>query len=279
VIGVLAESAAAVLSAAIAPVCATLLLAVTPHATSPTASPTISAGQPTPVLTHVSAPAPPKSDLLKVGGDLYAVHCIHCHGDKLQGTPMAPGLTSAGAADVDFQLSTGRMPLEVPATEPMRGPPSFPREQIDAIVAYVVAHGGKGPTIPAVRASDDLTRGRKVFEENCQACHGATGTGAVAGFGWLAPAVLQSTPLQTAEAVRVGPGIMPKFDEHLIPPRDLDALAAYVDSLHHPDDRGGYSLASAGPVGEGLVAWLIGIGTTVLVMVAVGETLRNRPPG
>ena len=235
---------------------------------------TTSAGQPKPPLTHVAAPA--STNLPKMGGDLYAVHCIHCHGDKLQGTVDGPPLTKAGAADVDFQLSTGRMPLEVPATEPMRGPASFPRQQIDALIAYVVSHGGNGPPIPNVHPdTQKLTRGRVVYEENCQACHGATGTGAVAGFGWLAPAVLQATPLQTAEAVRTGPGIMPQFGEHAISQDDLDALTAYVDTLHHPDDRGGYSLASAGPVGEGLVGWLIGIGCTVLVMLAVGETLKG----
>ena len=236
---------------------------------------TTSAGMPKQPLTHVAAPA--ARDPVRIGGDLYAVHCIHCHGEKLQGTVDGPPLTKAGAADVDFQLSTGRMPLEVPATEPMRGPVSFPREQIDALVAYVVSHGGQGAPIPNVHPNvTKLTRGRVVYEENCQACHGATGTGAVAGFGWLAPAVLQATPLQTAEAVRVGPGIMPQFDEHTIPQDDLDALTAYVDTLHHPDDRGGYSLASAGPVGEGLVGWIVGIGVTVLVMFAVGETLKSR---
>jgi len=239
---------------------------------------TTSAGQPKPPLTHVAAPA--ARDPVKVGGDLYATHCIHCHGDKLQGTVDGPPLTKAGAADVDFQLSTGRMPLEVPATEPMRGPASFPREQIDAIVAYVTSHGGHGVPIPKVNPDvTNLTRGRVVFEENCEACHGATGTGAVAGFGWLAPDVLQATPLQTAEAVRTGPGIMPQFGEHAIPQDDLDALTAYVDTLHHPDDRGGYSLSSAGPVGEGLVGWLIGLGCTLLVMFAVGETLKSKPPG
>jgi quinol---cytochrome-c reductase cytochrome c subunit len=234
-----------------------------------------SAGQPKPPLTHVAAPAPAHARAANAGGDLYAVHCLSCHGAQLQGTPQAPGLRDIGAASVDFELATGRMPLEVPGTEPTRGPPSFPREQIDAIVAYVVSHGGNGPGVPVVHASGDLTRGRKIFEENCQACHGATGTGAVAGFGWLAPAVLQSTPLQTAEAVRIGPGIMPRFGEHQIPQADLDALVAYVDALHHPDDRGGYSLASAGPVGEGLVAWIVGIGVTIIVMLAVGETLKR----
>lgn len=238
---------------------------------------TTSAGEPKPPLTHVAAKAPQPGDLVKVGGDLYAVHCIACHGAKLQGTPDGPPLRSAGAAAVDFQLSTGRMPLEVPGTEPMRGPPSLPRQQIDALIAYVVAHGSGGPPIPTVHASANLTRGRVIFEGNCEPCHGATGTGAVAGFGWLAPDVLHATPLQTAEAVRFGPGIMPHFDEHQIPPADLDALATYVDTLHHPDDRGGYSLASAGPVGEGLVAWIIGLTTTIIVMLAVGETLKSKP--
>jgi ubiquinol-cytochrome c reductase cytochrome c subunit len=255
---------------------ATLALASQSSAGQVLASET-SAGQPKPPLTDATVPA--HANPIKIGGDLYALHCLACHGDKLQGTPQAPGLTSSGAASVDFQLSTGRMPLEVPGTEPMRGPPSFPRDQIDAIIAYVVSHGGKGPDRPVVHPSGGLTRGRKLYEENCEACHGATATGAVAGFGWLAPALLQSTPLQTAEAVRTGPGIMPKFDERVLPQADLDALAAYVDALHHPDDRGGYSLASAGPVGEGLVGWIVGLGITIVLMFAVGETLKTKPRG
>ena len=221
--------------------------------------------------------ASPAPAMLRRGGELYSLHCLNCHGTALQGTVQGPPLVRAGAAAVDFQLSTGRMPVDVPGTEPMRGPPSFPRAEINALIAYVATHAA-GPTIPAVHESHDLTRGRKLFEANCQACHGAIGTGAVAGFGWLAPSVLQSTPLQTAEAVRTGPGIMPKFGEHVMPQADLDALVAYTDTLHRPDDRGGYSLASAGPVGEGLMAWIVGLGFTIIVMLAVGETLAKKPP-
>jgi ubiquinol-cytochrome c reductase cytochrome c subunit len=228
------------------------------------------------LLAAAAVLASPAPNAARRGGELYAVHCLSCHGDKLQGTAQGPRLTGAGAAAVDFQLSTGRMPIDAPGTEPMRGPPSFPRADIDAVVAFVTSHGGAGPAIPVAHESHDLTRGRKLFEANCQACHGATGTGAVAGFGWLAPSVLQSTPVQTAEAVRTGPGIMPKFDEHVVPQADLDALVAYVDTLHHPDDRGGYSLASAGPVGEGLMAWIVGLGVTIIVMLAVGETLSAK---
>jgi Magnesium chelatase, subunit ChlI len=99
----------------------------------------------------------------------------------------------------------------------------------------------------------------------------------VAGLLGPRPRVVATRPFRRSGARR--PGHHAEVDEHLIPPRDLDALAAYVDSLHRPDDRGGYSLASAGPVGEGLVAWLIGIGTTVLVTFAVGETLKSKAPG
>jgi ubiquinol-cytochrome c reductase cytochrome c subunit len=262
-----------------------LATAPVPRATIPAGAPSpvpsttpggMSNGMPQPPDTFVSVPAPPAADRVKVGGDLYAVHCISCHGAQLQGTPMGPSLKNAGAANVDFQLSTGRMPLEVPDTEPMRGPPSYPRPQIDALIAYVTTHGGAGPPIPVLHHNGDLTRGRVVFEENCQQCHGATGDGAVAGFGWLAPSLRAAIPVQVAEAVRVGPGIMPRFGEGDIPDRDLDALVGYVETLHHPDDRGGYSLASAGTVGEGLVAWVFGLGGTIVVMLLVGETLKRR---
>ncbi|HTJ25252.1 MAG TPA: c-type cytochrome [Candidatus Limnocylindria bacterium] len=218
----------------------------------------------------------PPTQRVAVGAELYAEHCISCHGANLIGTPSGPPLIRVGAANVDFQLATGRMPLEVPGTEPMRGPPSFSRDQIDAIVAYVTTHGGAGgPPTPTVQPSRDLTRGRVVWEDNCQQCHGATGYGAVTGFGWIAPPITPATPQQIAEAVRVGPGIMPKFNEHALPQRDLDALVAYADTFRRPDDSGGYSMVSAGPVGEGLVGWLVGVGGAVIVMLLVGETLKR----
>ncbi len=257
---------------------AMLLLTATPAVVTPasSASPGMSHGEPEPPHTYTSVPAPPAADQTKVGGELYAVRCIGCHGANLQGTPMGPGLHKAGAADVDFQLSTGRMPLAVPGTEPMRGPPSYPRPQIDALIAYITSHGGNGAPIPVLHHNGDLTRGRVVYEENCQACHSATGDGAAAGFGWLAPSLRQSTPVQVAEAVRVGPGIMPQFPASELSDRDVDALVGYVMALHRPDNRGGYSLASAGPVGEGLVGWVIGVGGTIIVMLLVGETLKKK---
>jgi len=173
-------------------------------------------------------------------------------------------------------LRTGRMPLEVPDTEALPAPPQLTPHQIDAIVAYTVAHGaGSGPAIPTLARSNALARGRLLYDDNCQACHGALGTGATTGYGWIAPALHDAEGTQIAEAVRFGPGIMPHFDARLIPNGDLNALVAYVQTLRHPPDIGGYSVESAGPVGEGLLAWVIGVGTCAIVMLLVGETLRS----
>jgi ubiquinol-cytochrome c reductase cytochrome c subunit len=230
----------------------------------------------------VLATATPSATLVQEGRQLYQVHCIFCHGADLRGTTNGPTLQGVGAAAVDFMLTTGRMPLEVPGVEPLPAPPQFTPHEIDALVAYVVANGAaSGPPIPVVHTSAALeTRGRVIFEDNCQPCHGALGTGAIAGFGWLAPNLHQDSPVQIGEAVRIGPGIMPKFGPHDISPHDLDALVSYVLTFRHPENPGGFSMESAGPVGEGLLAWIFGVGSACIVMVYVGETLRTRrhPP-
>lgn len=240
---------------------------------------TFSHGMPKAPLTHGALPtaAVPENGL---GARLYAVHCAYCHGTQLQGSgrtpggaPGAPPLIGVGAAAVDFELTTGRMPLEVPGTEPLPGPPAFTPRQSDAVVAYVVAHLGGGTPVPHVDPNGDLTRGRVLFEENCQQCHGATGEGAVAGFGWLAPPLRDTAPIQVAEAVRIGPGIMPRFDAQRLPQRDLDALVRYVETLHHPDNRGGWAIGGVGPTGEGLIAWLLGLGGIIVLVRRIGERL------
>ena len=215
------------------------------------------------------------------GEETYAVHCSNCHGTDLKGTPNGPSLIGVGPASIDFMVRTGRMPLEVPGTEPLPAPPQLQPDEIDALIAYVTTHGaGSSPPIPTVVHSEALARGRVVYDDNCEACHGALGTGAVAGFGWLAPPLQPDNPTQIAEAVRIGPGIMPRFGTKLIADNDLGALVAYVTTFRRSQDAGGYSVESSGPVGEGLVAWIFGVGSCTIVMVLVGETLRTRshPP-
>jgi ubiquinol-cytochrome c reductase cytochrome c subunit len=109
-----------------------------------------------------------------------------------------------------------------------------------------------------------------VFAANCQACHGAVGQGATVGEGAEAPPLYPASELDIAEAVRVGPDPMPRFDPDLLDQYDLDSLVKYVVWLRHPPDLGGLSMGHVGPVAEGFVAWVVGLGTLVLVIRAIG---------
>ena len=222
------------------------------------------------------------TSLVQSGALIYAIHCAFCHGADLNGTSDGPTLRGVGAAAVDFMLRTGRMPLEVPDTQPYSAPPQLTPQQIAALTEYVVAHGAStGPPIPEVHPSAAFVeRGRMLFDDNCEACHGALGTGAIAGFGWLAPNMHADGPQEIADAVRFGPGVMPQYGPNLIDENDLNALVSYVLSFRNPQNAGGFSLESAGPVGEGLFAWIFGVGSCSIVMVLVGETLRTKqhPP-
>lgn len=214
---------------------------------------------------------------LVAGKIVYDTHCIQCHGPNLQGTSNGPSLQHVGAAAVDFMLRTGRMPLEVPGTEALSGPPQLTPAQIKAVEAFALASGAQGgPPIPSPAPGNDLARGRKIFDDNCEACHGAQGIGATVGFGWVAPDLYPADATEVAEAVRFGPGVMPNFDNRQISDSDLNDLVTYVLTFRHPPDVGGYALAHVGPTAEGLIAWFFGIGSTCIVMVLVGETLRSR---
>ena len=92
----------------------------------------------------------------------------------------------------------------------------------------------------------------------------------------MPPPLSDATPTQIAEAVRIGPYVMPRFSARAIPARDLDSLIAYVEYAKHPDDRGGLALGHLGPVPEGMVAWLIAGSVLVAVCVVVGERRRRR---
>ncbi|MGH7660653.1 MAG: c-type cytochrome [Vulcanimicrobiaceae bacterium] len=217
------------------------------------------------------------NDLIDQGKTLWVVHCSQCHGQNLEGGPGGPDLHGIGPAPFDFMMRTGRMPLEVPDTEPMAQPPQLTPRQIAAIVAFAVANGaGPSPQIPSLRLNDRLADGRKLFDDNCQGCHGAQGAGATIGFGWEAPDLYPSDPTVVAEAVRFGPGLMPLFDDKVISNADLNDLVSYVMTFRHPPDIGGYALGHTGPTGEGVVAWFFGLGSTCIVMVLVGQTLRSR---
>lgn len=222
-------------------------------------------------LTPPPPVAQPRADA--AARELYLQSCASCHGPDGGGTELAPSLVGVGAASVDFQLSTGRMPFAGrPGQQAQRKEVALSEEEIDALVEYVVSLGGAtpgGPDIPDVRVDPSLlARGHQIFIGNCAPCHGATGSGGAVGGGALAPPLDEATPVQVVEAMLVGPGQMPVF---AYARDDRDAVATYVDYLQGAPNPGGFSIGGIGTVPEGFVSWVLGMGLMLVVVYLVGR--------
>ncbi len=210
---------------------------------------------------------------------LYAARCSSCHGGRGQGSQSAPPLAGKSDADVRFMLSTGRMPAAVPGINEIHRRAAFTSRQIDAVVRYIGSFTRgvtRSPTPPIVRGN--IARGRDLFAANCAPCHGVAGDGASVGYGNVAPSLHDATPQQIAEAIRIGPGVMPRFGTDVLTDRDVVDVAAYVRIVQHappsrnPGSVGGISLRHVGPVAEGFIAWLFGLGALVLFIRRIGTT-------
>jgi ubiquinol-cytochrome c reductase cytochrome c subunit len=161
-----------------------------------------------------------------------------------------------GPADVDFMVSTGRMPAAVPWIEVGHRGAQLPQATIDAIVAYVTSVQPGGPPIPVVIAGGNLERGRELFRENCLHCHGAEAGGASIGGNEWAPSLEHATVTQVGEAIRVGPAEMPRFGARQLSERDVDDIVTYLSSLRASEKSAVFPPASSGPVPEGLLGWI-----------------------
>lgn len=215
-------------------------------------------------------PAAPDPRLVAQGRTLYQDGCSSCHGLDARGIPgRAPSLRGVGALSADFYLSTGRMPLDRPGAQPLRGEPAYPPGQIRALVAFVASFGG--PRIPAVDpGAGDVAQGQREFAQSCAGCHQIVGEGGMVT-GAAVPDLKRSTPRQVAEAARIGPYLMPRFNERQLDARDLNSLARYVQWTQAPEDRGGWGIGHLGPIPEGMVAWLLGLAALILTIRLIGE--------
>jgi ubiquinol-cytochrome c reductase cytochrome c subunit len=213
---------------------------------------------------------------------IYLRDCAVCHGADARGTELGPDLHGSGAAQVDFQLSTGRMPVprgdaaqaheRVSAGEAQaRRTPKYDASTRHALVEYVVGlAGGGGPPIPDVHEGrGDLAEGGEIFRQQCAACHAWSGEGG-ALLQREAPSTHPATTLEIAEAVRAGPGNMPAFGAAALDHAQLQSLARYVRYLDHPNDRGGAPVWHVGPLVEGAVAVFVGLGALVLAVRWIG---------
>lgn len=229
----------------------------------------------------------PDPQLVDRGDQLFARHCATCHGDRARGIDQegssgGPPLLGVGAASVDFMLRTGRMPMENQNDELTRGPARFDATDRAALVAYVtsLAPDEQGPEIPDVSGyeSADLARGLELFTNNCAACHGPTAAGIAVGQNDVSSNLDVATPIEIAEAIRSGPGVMPVFSDDVMDEQDLDAVTAWVMHLRDRESPGGLSVGRSGPVSEGFVAWLVGLGLLGIVMYLLGEKAGDHTP-
>jgi ubiquinol-cytochrome c reductase cytochrome c subunit len=213
--------------------------------------------------------------LAGVGASLYAANCSRCHGSGGNGLPdRGPSLRGAGELAADFYLRTGYMPLDDPRAQPERSRPLFPEQEIRAMVAYVGSLG-QGPAIPTPNpAHGRVAEGQRLFLDHCAGCHQIAAEGGYVT-GARVPPLHEATDRQIAEAVRIGPYLMPRFTERQLTERQLDSLIAYIDYAKHPDDRGGWAIGRLGPWPEGVVTWWIAAAALVATCLVIGTRLRT----
>ncbi|HEV2936595.1 MAG TPA: c-type cytochrome [Streptosporangiaceae bacterium] len=227
-----------------------------------------------------AAPTSAQQDIA-AGKTLFLANCATCHGMGAVGNPgVAPSLIGAGAAAVDFQMSTGRMPAkEVGAENARTSPVKFSQQQIYEIADYVASLGG-GPPIPDAQqvstVGADTALGYQLFSANCSQCHNAGLSGGALTYGKFAPALNQATPTQIYEAMLTGPEAMPVFADGAVPPQAKRDIIAYITATRAEPNPGGLSLGRTGPITEGLVIFLGGMG--VLVLMAMWITAKRREP-
>jgi ubiquinol-cytochrome c reductase cytochrome c subunit len=208
------------------------------------------------------------------GKKLFAVGCASCHGTGGQGSSDGPSLVGVGAAAVDFQVGTGRMPAQQPGAQVPRKKVIYTQAEIDQLAAYISSLGA-GPSIPteAQYGPDgaDIAKGGELFRDNCTQCHNFTGKGGALTHGKFAPDLEGVDPKHIYEAMQTGPQNMPSFPDTTLSEQNKKDIIAYLNAVNGDDtvSPGGLELGGLGPVSEGLFAWIFGLGALIAVAVWV----------
>lgn len=212
------------------------------------------------------------SAAVEAGRELYEQACISCHGANLEGvTDQGPSVIGVGEASVYFQVSTGRMPLARQDADAVRGRTQFTDDEIDQLMAYIQANGG-GPTLPSGDLRDgELAEGGELFRLNCASCHNFAGRGGALSSGKNAPNLSEATDLQFYAAMLSGPSQMPVFGDNQLAPEEKRAIINYVQTLNESADPGGLGIGRAGPVPEGVIIWLVGMGLMLVGVFWIGS--------
>jgi ubiquinol-cytochrome c reductase cytochrome c subunit len=221
-------------------------------------------------LLAASAPRT-RAAQLQLGRTLFEESCSSCHGVDASGSALAPNLQGLGAATVDLWVSSGWMPLANPTSQPVVKPNKFDRAQTVAIANWVGSLAG-GPPIPHPDlAGASVSQGMSIFALNCAPCHTITGAGDALSNGIKAPSLHYESATMINEAIRTGPGNMPRFGSGTLSNRQVLDVIAYVRKyIQHPQ-TGGFDLGGVGPVAEGFIGLFVGVGACVLAAFWIGD--------
>ena len=219
---------------------------------------------------------------VEAGRQLFLIGCASCHGKNATGITTksggnyGPSLIGVGAAAVDFQVGTGRMPLAATGPQAPRKDPEYTAEETRQLAAYI-ASLAPGPAIPEgeyldwrAATTEDVREGGEFFRTNCTACHNSVGAGGALPNGRYAPKIKDVSPKHIYEAMLTGPQQMPLFSDAVITPEDKRNVIAYVKSLDEQPDYGGLAGGGVGPVSDGLLTFIVGMGAFTGFAVWIG---------
>ncbi len=228
-----------------------------------------------------NAAASVAADQVQDGKNLFIANCASCHGLNAQGTKSGPSLVGVGAAAVDFQVGTGRMPLAGPNVQAPINKVKFSDEEIAALSAYV-ASLGPGPSVPDEKYTKviepgtpennrAIAEGGQIFRVNCAMCHNFAGAGGALTRGKYAPSLQDTTPRHIYEAMITGPQSMPVFNDSNLTPEAKQKVISYLKAQDEQTNVGGFTLGNLGPVSEGLFAWVFALGILIGCAVWLGK--------
>jgi len=228
--------------------------------------------------TSAETTAADRSVQIEEGRQIFLKGCSSCHGLNAEGAQIAPSLIGVGAASVDFQVGTGRMPMADMSTQAMRKDPIYNAEETAALAAYV-ATLAPGPAIPAESSLNyerdgSTAEGGELFRNNCAMCHNFAGQGGALSQGKYAPTLMGVEPKHIYEAMVTGPQSMPVFSDKTITPEEKLSIIKWIKAAENEPNLGGASLGRVGPVTEGLLGWVLGLG--MLIGVAVWLAMKAR---
>lgn len=228
--------------------------------------------------TSAETTAADRSVQIEEGRQIFLKGCSSCHGLNAEGAQIAPSLIGVGAASVDFQVGTGRMPLAEMSAQAMRKDPIYSPEETAALAAYV-ATLAPGPAIPAESSLNferdgSTAEGGELFRNNCAMCHNFAGQGGALSQGKYAPTLMGVEPKHIYEAMVTGPQSMPVFSDKTITTEEKMSIIKWIKAAESEPNLGGASLGRVGPVTEGLLGWVLGLG--MLIGVAVWLAMKAR---